>query len=315
MNVQNSCMRPLLAIGLSLALLPCITKAQTPVSDGTVDVAFAGIDETYEVTVFEDGGTANPPNGAQTPLGYGAPAQLALSNLDSPVVTLPSTSLTLFCSELGQDSSATGNTYQILDPNSLQYTDATNLAVSASDPTGTPSPMASVAMLETDGNITPAGGIGPTKASELSALYGYAFGANGQLNSGYNLTGVSIPNQVAFQVAVWKLAYDGSGYIPAGSALNPLAVDTVTSSGLSITGIDSTVANEANLLLAAVYTNNNGLGITPMELEELNNGTTQDFLLPTDSSFAAIPEPSTYAAILGAAALGFIMVRRKLRPA
>lgn len=305
-------------LGLGLAITPYITQAQ--ISMGTVDLlAGTPTDTTYDgVQVFDNGvyNSGSNPTGTNTPVGYGDPSPVTFSNQNASV-TLP-TSLILFCSELGQDTSQNNNqTYQILDSGSLQYADATNLPVTGSDPTGSPNPMGSVAQFETNGNITATGGIGPSKATELSELYGYAFGATGALSSGYNLTSVSTANQVAFQVAVWKLVYDGSGYIPAGSgvgSLNTTAVNTITTTGLSITGIDAGVANEANLLLQAVYTNNNGNGITAMGLNELNNGTYQDFLIPT-TDLVPIPEPSTYAAILSAAALGFAMICGRRRVA
>jgi hypothetical protein len=276
-------------------------------------MAFQSINGTYNnVVVYEDGGTAS--GSAQTPTGYGAPAQMSFSNLSSSTLSLPVNSLTLFCVELGQDSTSSAETYQILDANSLSYVNSTNLAVTASDPSGTPDPMTTVSSLESDGGITPTGGIGTDgyRANEISLLYGFAFGANGKLSSGYNLTGVSIVNQVAFQLAVWKLAYEGTSSSPASLFPTPTgsaSTGVVTSSGLSVTGVDAGVINEANSLLASVYNNNNGLGITPMAIDALNNGTYQDFLIPA-SSFTEIPEPATSAAILGLAALALGLYQR-----
>ncbi len=256
--------------------------------------------QTFQVEVYEDGGTGQ--GGVQEGPGYSTAVVQDFTNLNSQTVTLAG-SLTLFCVELGQTNQSSPNTYQILDPNSLQYADATNLPgePGASTPSGQ--------TFESDAGISQTSGIGQAKANDLMALYGYAFGPNGALASGYNLSNVSEVDQAAFQIAVWQLAYNDEGYIPAGGGLDSSPVNSVAATGFSVTGINASVATEANTLLNAVYTNNGGAGINPMALADLNNGTYQDFLLP-ESTFTQIPEPPMAAIALGAAALAWALLSR-----
>ncbi len=294
--------------GLASALAPCIAKAQT--SAGLVDLLYRTVNTNYVVDLYQNQTTQAGP-------GYAGMQLLTASNLDSPTLALACDNLWLFCVEVGQDTPGgvgtpanTPELYQILDANSLSYVDSTNLPVSPTDSTGTPQPQTGVAPFENVAGITATGGIGLYRASELELLYGYAFGNNGVLLGGTYPRCLSAVDQVAFQLAVWKLSHEGFPGSPAALFLVPTTsapTGVVSATGFSVTGVDVSVIDEANSLLTAVQSD---IGITPMDLDALNNGTYQDFLIPV-SAFAEIPEPSTSGAILGLAAVVWALMRRR----
>ncbi len=276
-----------------IALSAFLPRAIGQTTNGTVDLFYQSVDQTYVVNL-SDGGN-------QTGNGYAAAQDLSFTNLNSSSLALPSSSLYLFCVELGEDSPGGANTpnspelYQIFDVNSIGYANSTSIP-------GTPNLMANVHPIEASAGITASGGIGSYRATQLQLLYGYAFGAaNGVLSQGYNPTSLTAAQQVAFQLAVWKLAYEGSSGSPASLYVTPGGGPIP---GLSVTGVDGLLSS-ANSLLTGV---SNDVGITPMALYGLNNGTYQDYLIPTNS-FTQVPEPSTYGAVLGILTLGFVILR------
>lgn len=263
-------------------------------NQGTVDLLFQSVDPTYVVNIYDNGNHVGP--------AYAAAQEMGTSDFSSNSLQAPVGSLYVFCVELGQDAPGGNGTpgnaelYQIFNSNNLGLVDNTNLA-------GIPNPQSTVGPVEASASITATGGIGPYRASQLELLYGFAFGVNGVLSSGYNPAGLSAKNQVAFQLAVWKLAYEGTPGSPA-TLIN--SVGGISMPGLSITGADGEIAT-ANSLLSAVSAD---AGITPMALDALNNGTYQDYLAPS-SLFTQIPEPPSYAAMLGLMTLCFVLVRNR----
>jgi hypothetical protein len=296
MNKVNSpACRPLFSWVLLLALAPFTSKSMSQTSDGAVDLMLQGVDETYVVNLYENGNHAGP--------GYAAALDVAATDPGAGSAVLPSGSYYLYCVELGQDAAGgygtpnSPETYHILDSGSLGYVDSTNLAFE-------PNAQANVGPMESAAGITATGGIGAYRAGQLELLYGYAFGSSGVLSSGYNPASLSAQDQVAFQLAVWKLAYEGTQGSAATLYSNPGGSSVP---GLSVTGVNGLIAS-ANSLLQGVADDK---GITPMALDALNNGTYQDFLIPA-SLLTQIPEPSAYAAILSLVTLVFTLIRRRL---
>ena len=281
------------ACALLLGFAPCISRSFFVANQGTVDLFFQSVDPTYVVNLYENGNHVGP--------AYAAALDMATSNFSSSTLQAPSTSLYVFCVELGQDAPGgngtpgTSELYQIFTSNNASLVDNTNLA-------GIPNPQANVGPVEASAGITATGGIGSYRLGQLELLYGYAFGTKGALSAGYNPASLSAQEQVAFQLAVWKLAYEGT---PAAPATLFSTSGGVSAPGLSVTGADSVIAN-ANSLLSGVSAD---VGIAPMALDALNNGTYQDFLAPA-SSFTQIPEPPTYATMLGVLTLSFVLLRR-----
>jgi hypothetical protein len=290
-------LRSLAACALGLAMLPAQSKAQT--IDGTLNLEYQSMDQTYTTDLYVNGSQWGSPE------VYAEGQTLAATNLTagSEVISGP-LSLYAFCIELGMDTPQNVNpVYNVFDPNSAALGDTTSLA-STQNPTSGP------AAIDAAAGITATGGIGAYRANQLELLYGYAFGTSGALSSGYNPSSLSSVDQAAFQIDVWKLSHEGTAAVPA-----TLFTGGVTATGFSVAGgnLNSAVINEANSLLTGVL---NDQGITPMALEVLNNGTYQDFLLPEggQNPFIAVPEPTTYAAVIGLFTLGFVAVRRRFAP-
>jgi len=136
-----------------------------------------------------------------------------------------------------------------------------------------------------------AAGIGGLRAQNLSLLYGYEF------SSGYTPLSLSALNQAAFQLAVWKLSHDD----------NFNHVDVLAGSYFSASN-NAALISATNALLDGVVANAGNF--SAMSLNVLHSDTGQDYILPT-LVYTPIPEPSTYAAILGALVLGVVTFRRR----
>jgi len=190
------------------------------------------------------------------------------------------TTFEAFCAELAQDIQlpSTGNAYSVVAPADASSGVGTGLAA----------------------NI-PLSGIGTDRASNLEILYAHVFGATYDPSVALS----TADETEAFQLAVWKLSQDdGFDLTTPGSA----------STGFWVTSVGGTMATstltEAQALLTWVEGNPNG---PKMNLVALHSGTLQDLLVPTASSFTAIPEAADYAQVLGVAVLGVALLRRRRR--
>jgi len=181
----------------------------------------------------------------------------------------------LFCAELGQEFPMTPMPYTILGASA-----ADSIQVSGSQ--GQLDSLAGIGI----------SGIGATRAANLSYLYGYAFGGGYSLQSAYN--------QAVFQMAVWQLSHSDSFTLSTNSTGFYFSSPNVSS-----------LISDTQALLTNVY--NNETSITQMTLDVLHSDTAQDYILPVDSNgnFVAIPEPSAWAAVVGLASLGFVLLRRR----
>jgi hypothetical protein len=143
------------------------------------------------------------------------------------------------------------------------------------------------------------GTMGDIKAGQLSQLYGLVFSslyAPTDQGAYHDVLGSLTPNlqvfEQAFQMAVSDIVYgDGS------------SVDN-TSSGFYVTSALTGSVQQANHWLADLASGDS------MQLYALTDPLNQDQVIPVNS-LTEIPEPSTYAAILGVAALGFAVIRRR----
>jgi hypothetical protein len=136
-----------------------------------------------------------------------------------------------------------------------------------------------------------ASGIGALRAQNLSLLYGYEF------SGGYNPTSLSTFDQATIQLAVWKLSHDD----------NFNHVDNLAGSYFSASNNTALIAATNSLLDAVVA---NAGTINAMALTVLHSDTDQDYIVPT-SAYLEIPEPATYAAILGVMVMAVVMIRRR----
>ena len=282
------------ALAMGCAGAAAVARGQT--SDGIVDLVGGSVGSFY-VNTDENGQSWGTPTDQSTVASVEA---LTVTGVTPGALGLTGTTLYLFSSEVGEPAPSGGSTaYQILDASSLAYADATRLA-------GTPNPQPDGSPFDGAAGIGAGTGIGAYRALQIERLYGYAFNANsGVLSHGYAPQSLSLVDQVAFQLAVWKLANEGA----AGSPASYFAMGSQqTSSGFSVTGggLDCAITDEANSLLCAVQHDS---CITPMALDGLNNGTDGDFLLP-QNSLAQIPEPSATATVQCLAALGLALVFR-----
>jgi hypothetical protein len=213
--------------------------------------------------------------GATAETGYDEMQVLTVSN-QSAGLNLPST-IDAFCVELGQFSPDTvAANYAIL---------SSAAAISLQGVTDTRGALDTLAGITTSG-------IGPTRAANLALLYGFKFGGT------YNPETMSTYDQAVFQAAVWQLSHSDSFTLASG---DPGFFFTNPSVG--------TLLTDTQNLLNQVQANS--LSVTPMNLTVLHSEGSQDFLLPEQIAFAAIPEPSTYAALLGLGALGLAALRRR----
>jgi hypothetical protein len=229
---------------------------------------------------------------ASTPSGYDTLQEFTITPADeSPSsLGLPS-QLNLFCVELGQDSPGTGT-----QPSPTTYTIL---------------PIASADMNNASGSVDayagiPASGIGTGTGLMLEQLYGYVFPSytgSSPLNISFGaltLTGGSgaAYDSAVFQLAAWQIAETGG-----------FSSIRTSGPGFFVSSAPGGLVQDADTLLAAVAADSN---VTPLNLDALHSDSGQDFILPDPSgSFIAIPEPGTYAAVLGTAALGFALFRRR----
>lgn len=136
-------------------------------------------------------------------------------------------------------------------------------------------------------------GIGSARVLNLERLYGEVFG------NVYDVALLNGDQQSAFQLAVWKLSHDD----------NFLLSTVGTSPQFWVSGASPATLAIAQGWLDQIVTNPTG---PSMSLAALNHGTAQDYLIP--AALVAIPEPSTYAAVLGVAA-GVVVLRRRIKRA
>jgi hypothetical protein len=277
---------------LGIAALSSVCRAQT--TDGTLVLQSQSYGTSYELNVFEDSsqwGTEFEAAGVQ---------QLSAGDLVSASLGLVTSSFYAFSIELGQGAPVTATPYQIFGAGSLAYADSTGIV-------GTPGFQANESAFEMHSGVGSTTGISSYRADQLELLYGYAFGKGGVFNfgSGYAPAGLSAVDQLAFQLAVWKLSHEGSPSDPASQFKGPQG--GISCYGFSVDAdLCPNVVSEANALLAAVAADCN---ITPMALDALNNGSSQDYLVPADS-FTQVPEPALTSAAVGLSALGFALFAR-----
>jgi len=190
------------------------------------------------------------------------------------------TTFEAFCVELAQDIRlpSTGNLYSVVAPADASSGVGTGLGA----------------------NI-PCAGIGGARASNLEILYAHIFGAT------YNPSVAlgTADETEAFQLAVWKLSQDdGFDLTTPGSTSTGFWISSVGG------GTATSTLTEAQTLLNWVEANPNG---PKMDLVDLHSSTLQDLLVPTASSFTAIPEAANYAQVLGLAVLGVALLRKRRR--
>ena len=286
--------RPLAPIGCALAVFFTINQASAQVPGDAALLASAPV-----VQLTDDGFTP----------GFGAGYDLTLSQGTSYTqATVPALqhfttsnsmwpTLDLYCVETSQH--AASGTYQVVP---LQNADLNIVAGGGSIDSlnGIATTIGTDPAIETTG-------IGTDKANKLGLLYAYQFGCT------YDPTVLTSLQNSAFQLAVWQvLETDAFGPIDTNPDNN---IFTVTPTGATGPGDASqyvaTAICDADGLLNSVALDS---GLTAMPLDALYSPTSQDYILPA-GSYAQIPEPSTYAAMLALAALGFALVRRSRRQA
>jgi hypothetical protein len=185
----------------------------------------------------------------------------------------PADKLSLFCVELQQHISLPSTGNVYSLVNAAQASSGINSGYSA--------------------NI-PLAGIGSARVRNLEVLYGHVFGPS------YNPGALTNIQKSAFQLAVWELSHDDGFNLTSGNGQH-----------LWITSTGSTV-NQAKTWVDWVAANYNNASTPYMELSALHSSTTQDFLIPSASSFSAIPEPSFSVLLAGLGAIPLLAWRRKL---
>jgi hypothetical protein len=141
-------------------------------------------------------------------------------------------------------------------------------------------------------------GIGAERATNLELLYAHVFGST------YDTRVLTTAAELeGFQLAVWKLSQDDGFTLTAPG--NPSKNFWITGAG-PLT--DAGALDQAQLYLTWVESNPNG---PLMALDSLHSATSQDLIIPASSVFTQVPENSLNAAILGCAAFGFALWRRR----
>lgn len=213
-----------------------------------------------------------------------------------------SNQLGLFCVEMGQDIyEGTSTPFSILSANQAA-------SILPSDPNFDAASGFEDGTSGTSANI-PNSGIGSDRSKNLEILYYHVFGSNYDPAS---LTSIQIE---AFQLAVWKLSQDDAA---ASAGLNSLTNVSQGAPHFWVTAMSGTQANQNSVFgLAQTWVDfvAENQDAPLMALSVLHNPTVQDFLIPTDNPFIAIPESSTYALFLGFIVLGVAIFRRAIRPA
>jgi hypothetical protein len=289
---MNTFSRALVPIGCALAVFFATNKssAQTPGDAALLASALS-------VQLTDDGYTPGFGAGYDLTLSQGtayAEATVpALQHFDTSNSMWPT--LDLFCVEISQYSAS--GTYQVVP---LQNADLNIVAGG-----GSIDSLNGIAATIGTNPATETTGIGTDKANKIGLLYAYQFGNT------YQPTALTSLQSSAFQLSVWQvLETDTFGPINTNPSNN---LFTVTPTGATGPGGASqyvgTAISDADALLNSVALDSD---LTAMPLDALHSPTGQDYILPM-GSYSQIPEPSTYAAILALAALGFAMVRRSRR--
>jgi hypothetical protein len=281
MNAKSTRTRFLLV--LPVVLLPTLAFAQS-VSLSTPVLQT----ESYIVDLNGE----NASNQTLSVSGYDTLQEFTISTADETPSNLGlPLQLNLFCTELGQsspgsDSQPSPTTYTVVP---LTSADAGRSAASIDAYDGVP--------------VT---GIGSAMAAKLEKLYGYVFQNTYSASSPTNITFPSLTltggsgaayDAAVFQLAAWQIAENNSfGNIGSSGP------------GFFVSGAPTGLVSDADSLLTAV---SNASNVTLLNLDALHSSTGQDYILPDPTnSFIPIPEPGTYAAILGAFALCLALRRR-----
>lgn len=258
---------------LPILLLIALADRVSVASAQSITVSLDAVDPTPYATVSGHSGDSYFSNGLVGGLELTVTAQSGLP------ANYP-TNFEAFCVELAQDIQlpSTGNVYSVVAPGGASAGVGTGLGA----------------------NI-PLSGIGADRAGNLEILYAHVFGATYDPS-----VALSTPAETeAFQLAVWKLSQDG-GFDLTGPGN--------TGTGFWISTVGGSMApstlTAAQALLNWVEANPHG---ARMDLVALHSGSLQDLLVPTASSFTAIPEASNFAQILGAAVLGVALLRKRRR--
>ncbi len=271
----------------SLASLHFFVKLKTPIKFLSIAGILVGITgmvsaQTVNMTLVSVTPWANV-QGHAGAANFSVTAGLLNFRVDSvsptPLLPFPM-HLSLFCTELAQS-------IQLNESNSARRDFTLQSAAQAAN-------IGPVAGL--GANISPTG-IGSTRARNLEILYGQVFGQN------YNPAALSDDGKVAFQLAVWELSHDDDFNLTAIGS-NPRFWVTLP------TG--ATVRGQAQTWVSAVANLAPTANPTRMNLSVLHSDVVQDFLIPT-AALTAIPEASTYAAILSAIVLGAVLWQRRRR--
>ncbi|HXC02975.1 MAG TPA: PEP-CTERM sorting domain-containing protein [Opitutaceae bacterium] len=286
---MNASSRVLASIGCALAVFFTMNEAsaQTP-----GDVALLASAPSVQLT--DNGYTPGFGAGYDVTLSQGT----AYAEATVPALQFFNTNnsmyptLDLYCVEVSQYSAS--GTYQVVP---LQNADLNIVAGG-----GSIDSLNGISTTIGTNPSTETTGIGTDKANKLGLLYAYQFGST------YNPAALTSLQSSAFQLAIWQvLETDTFGPINTNPSNN---VFTVTPTGATGSGGASRYVaasiTDADALLNSVALDSS---LTAMALDALHNPTSQDYILPV-GSYTQIPEPSTYAAILAVATLGFAMVRR-----
>jgi hypothetical protein len=207
----------------------------------------------------------------------------------------------LFCLELGQEAPGGPGTPNTSEPYTILTLNQANSVPSAGQQ----------GSVEANAGI-PITGIGAATASKLEQLYGFVFGtsynnATSPFNINLQALGVASSSDpsygsAAFQLAAWQITETDSFNAIASSGA--FYITNPENNGSSDPGL----LTDADALLTAVSQSS----AAPMNLDVLHSDTYQDYILPDPTgALIAIPENGAASGILGAAALLFVLTRRR----
>ena len=158
-----------------------------------------------------------------------------------------------------------------------------------------------------------------TLGTQNSVAYGTAFGTSVAGTAASKISNVY--NGLSGATAAQTLSGSAVALPSGGNAW--LTQETTGASAFTVAGLTNTKFNNqvTRLATGTSYSASDLFSITPINAATSSSTFFGTFALATDGSLSftgsvsAIPEPSTYAAIFGAAVLGFVAVRRRRQTA